>query len=149
MHLFNFENEEDEKPIIPISENLFCEMARLSTSSYIEKWKSFPKTSEQRVPLGKLYTNKESTIILRLQANNIMVCTFKTAEHQTVLYLSATTKDNILILAELSLLSTNFIYGKLKYKSESGHRELDFENFISMILSEMDVDDMSDDEACR
>ena len=41
MHLFNFENEEDEKPIIPISENLFCEMARLSTSSYIEKWKSF------------------------------------------------------------------------------------------------------------
>ena len=115
MHLFSFENEEDNS-MFPLNESMFCEMARLSTSTYIDKWKNIPKISEQKVVLGKLYTNKESNIIMRLQANNIMVCTFKTNDNQTILYLSCITKDNILILSELTLLNTNFIYGKIKYK---------------------------------
>ena len=148
MHLFSFENEEDNS-MFPLNESMFCEMARLSTSTYIDKWKNIPKTSEQKVVLGKLYTNKESNIIMRLQANNIMVCTFKTNDNQTILYLSCITKDNILILSELTLLNTNFIYGKIKYKSESCQKEVEFENFISMILSEVEVDNSSEDEACR
>ena len=53
MHLFSFENEEDNTTF-PLNESMFCEMARLSTSTYIDKWKNIPKISEQKVDIGKL-----------------------------------------------------------------------------------------------
>ncbi len=61
-------------------------MTRLTTISYAEKWKSLPKTSEHRLVVGKIYTNKETNVIKRLQAHNIVACTFKTVE-KTVSYI--------------------------------------------------------------
>jgi len=52
-----------------------------------------------------------------------------------MLYLACTTRDNILILTEFTLISSDFLYGKIKYKSENLGRELDFENYIALILS--------------
>lgn len=54
------------------------------------------------------------------------------------MYLSCTTRDNIIILAELTLVSSDFLYGKLKYKSENKGREIDFENYLTLILSNIE-----------
>ncbi len=56
-------------------------MARLTTVTYSEKWKNLPKKSEHRMVVGKIYTNKEANVIKRLQAHNIVACTFKTVEN--------------------------------------------------------------------
>ena len=61
-------------------------MARLNTNSYAEKWKSLPKPSEHKLVIGKIYTNKETNVIKRLQAHNIVACTFKTVD-KTVNYI--------------------------------------------------------------
>lgn len=64
-------------------------MARLTTQTYTEKWKSLPNTSEHKIVVGKLYTNKESNVIKRLQAHNIVACTFKTVDKTVMInYLS-------------------------------------------------------------
>lgn len=52
-----------------------------------------------------------------------------------MLYLACTTRDNIMIFSELSLQSSDFLYGKIKYKSENQGRETDFENYLTLILS--------------
>lgn len=60
------------------------------------------------------------------------------------MYLSCTTRDNIIILAELTLISNDFLYGKLKYKSENKGREVDFENYLTMILSNAEASSEED-----
>ena len=52
-----------------------------------------------------------------------------------MLYLACTTRDNIIILSEFTLISSDFLYGRMKYKSENLGRELDFENYLALILS--------------
>ena len=59
-----------------------------------------------------------------------------------------TTKSNIMILFEIVLVKSNLIYADVKYKSESSLRETDFENFLSMILSDVEVEEESE-MACR
>ncbi len=52
-----------------------------------------------------------------------------------MLYLTCTTRDNIMIFSEFTLQSSDFLYGKIKYKSENQGRETDFENYLALILS--------------
>lgn len=64
------------------------------------------------------------------------------------LYMCCTSKNNILTLFELVLLKSNHVYAEVKYKSESNSREVDFENFMTLLLSEEEV--IQDIEvACR
>ncbi len=51
------------------------------------------------------------------------------------MYLACTTRDNILILTELTMVNSDYLYGKIKYKSENTSRQVDFENFLTLILS--------------
>lgn len=60
------------------------------------------------------------------------------------MYLSCTTRDNIIILAELTLVSNDFLYGKLKYKSENQAREIDFENYLTLILSNVETNNVEE-----
>jgi hypothetical protein len=57
----------------------------------------------------------------------------------TNLYMCCTSKNNILTLFELVLVKSNHIYAEVKYKSESNLREVDFENFMVLLLSEEEV----------
>ena len=115
---------------------------------------------------GKLYTNKETSVIKRLQAHNIIACTFKTVDKtvnksnfnliylfliifQTIFYLACTTRDNILILSEFTLVSSDFLYGKIKYKSENQCRESDFENYLTLILSSCGEQDSAEETIAR
>jgi hypothetical protein len=66
----------------------------------------------------------------------------------TNLYMCCTSKNNILTLFELNLIKSNHIYAEIKYKSESNAKELDFENFMAMLLSEEEVRGESE-LACR
>jgi hypothetical protein len=61
----------------PTNSTIFCPMNKPSTSFFINKWKSIPKTYENLLTLGKMFTSKEKDIIVRLQANNIIVCLFR------------------------------------------------------------------------
>jgi len=54
--------------------------------------------------------------------------------------MSCTTKDNILILLEVTLIKSNHLYGEIKYKSESENRHTELENFVNNLL----VDDIED-----
>ena len=65
------------------------------------------------------------------------------------LYLSCTTKNNIIILFELVLMKSNHIYGEIKYKSESNSKEIDFENFLTILLSDVEVKEEEVELACR
>ncbi len=98
-----------------------------------------------------MYTNKEASVIRRLQANNMMGSAMKTAVPEKVinLYMSCTTKDNILILFEVTLIKSNHIYAEIKYKSESNMRESDFENFLTILLSDAEADEQKVELACR
>lgn len=60
------------------------------------------------------------------------------------MYLTCTTRDNIIILAELTLVSSDFLYGKLKYKSENKGREVDFENYLTMVLSDVETNNVEE-----
>ena len=44
----------------------------------------------------------------------------------------------MLILCEFTLVNTDFLYGKIKYKSENMNRENDFENYMTLMLSSSD-----------
>jgi hypothetical protein len=44
----------------------------------------------------------------------------------------------------LTLISNDFLYGKLKYKSENKGREVDFENYLTMILSNAEASSEED-----
>jgi hypothetical protein len=65
------------------------------------------------------------------------------------LYMSCTTKNNILILFELVLIKSNHIYAEIKYKSQSNIRETDFENYLSIILSDVEQDLQNEEIKCR
>lgn len=67
---------------------MFCPMSRLTTVMYAEKWKSIPKGSETKVVVGKMFTNKEPSVIKRLQAHNIIVCSYKTVEKTVIIKLA-------------------------------------------------------------
>lgn len=160
MHLFPNEAEnsqtEEDIPMSSVCDSIFCPMPRLSSSDYIHRWKQIPKTSEQQFVIGKLFTSKLDNIVKRLQSQHIMICVFKKTDtnvkinfnFQLVLYLSAITKDNSLILAELTILHSDFFYGKIKYKSQNNSKESQFENLIAMLMSEADEDE-EEDVMCR
>ena len=50
--------------------------------------------------------------------------------------MSCTTRDNLLILLEIVLISSNHLYALIKYRSESKDREPELENFLNLMLSE-------------
>ena len=58
--------------------------------------------------------------------------------------MSCTTKDNLLILVEITLINSNFLYAHVKYRSESQEKETEFENFLQLILSEVDQNDFEE-----
>lgn len=62
--------------------------------------------------------------------------------------MSCTTKNNIVILFELVLIKSNHLYTEIKYRSESNSQETDFENFMVMILSDVEVA-IEEDLSCR
>ncbi len=64
------------------------------------------------------------------------------------IYMCCTNKNNILILFEMVLYKLNHIYAEIKYKSESNMREVDFEKYMTIILSEEEVE-VEEDIACR
>ena len=55
---------------------------------------------------------------------------------QTFFYFSCTTKDNCVIIFEMQFIKKNNFYAEVKYKSETNQKELHFENFIMMILTD-------------
>ena len=140
MHLILAENEvsETDKNFNKY-ENMFCAMDRLDKKRFIEKWKSINSLSEFKYSVGRVYSNKETNIIKRLQAYNIIGSAFTTnqSENKTFLYMTCITKENILILLEIVILKTNYLYLEIKYKSESLQREEDLEKFITLILSDV------------
>ena len=139
MHLILSENEaiETDKSFNKY-ENIFCAMDRLEKKKFIEKWKSISSRSEFKYSVGRVFSNKETSIIKRLQAYNIIGSAFTTnqSENKTFLYMTCITKENILILLEIVMLKTNYLYMEVKYKSESLQREQDLEKFLTLILSE-------------
>jgi len=58
--------------------------------------------------------------------------------------MSCTTKDNLLILVEITLINSNFLYAQVKYRSESQEKETEFENFLQLILSDIDETNFED-----
>jgi len=64
--------------------------------------------------------------------------------------MSCTTKENVLILLELTLISSNYLCGELKYKSESGNKEIEFENYLKLLLTDGNEESEKDEEiVCR
>ncbi len=64
-------------------------------------------------------------------------------------YMSCTNKNNMVILFELIIMKSNYLQAELKYKSESGSREVEFENFITILLSDIVDSERCDDIKCR
>ena len=62
--------------------------------------------------------------------------------------MSCTTKDNFLIFFEMTLLKKDYIYSEIKYKSETNEKEIQFENFLMLILSYFE-NEINDDFVCR
>ena len=140
MHLILTENEAiDNEGIFNKYENIFCAMDRLEKKKFVEKWKSISSRFEFKYSVGKVFSNKETSVIKRLQAYNIIGCAFTTnqSENKTCLYMTCITKENIMILLEIVMIKTNYLYMDVKYKSESLQRENDLEKFITLILSDV------------
>ena len=70
-------------------------------------------------------------------------------DKQMNLYMSCTTKNNILILFEMSLIRSNHIYAEVKYKSESNFIEKDFETYLTILLSDVESSENSEEVTCR
>lgn len=62
--------------------------------------------------------------------------------------MACTTRDNVVILSELCLTSNDQLYGRLKYKSQNKEREIDFENYLTLVLSQSDQT-LIEDAICR
>jgi len=135
MHLIT-ENQSNMNEELILFDSVFCPMLKLNSNTFVEKWKLIPKNYEYKFSLGKFFSVRESSIIKRLQANNIMVSSFKTSGNVTFLYLCCTTRDNTVILMELQMVNCDSITGNFKYKSERCSKELELELFLSMILCE-------------
>ena len=63
--------------------------------------------------------------------------------------MTCTTKENMLILLELSLVTSTHLYGEVKYRSESGKKEIDFENFLNLLLTDGNEETDSEEIVCR
>ncbi len=63
--------------------------------------------------------------------------------------MSCTTKENVLILLELSLIMNTNLYGEVKYKSESEKKETDFENYLCLLLTDGCDELESEEIVCR
>jgi hypothetical protein len=140
MHLILTENEVGENDqTLNRYENIFCPMDRLEKKKFVEKWKSIGSRYENKYSVGRVFTNKETNVIKRLQAYNIMGSAFTTnsADSKTYLYMTCITKVNILILLEIVMIKTNNLYMEVKYKSESLQREEDLEKFLTLIISDV------------
>ena len=147
MHLILSENEKtDEVFSFNKYENIFCVMDRLEKKKFIEKWKSMNQQSEYKYSIGKLYTSRETSVIKRLQAYNIIGSAFTTnqSENKTFLYMTCLTKENILILLEIMIFKSNYLYMEIKYKSESLQKEEDLEKFLTLILSDVEQNQKED-----
>lgn len=147
MHLIK-DNQTMQGDELVLFDCVFCPMVKLSSVSFIEKWNSIPKKCQVKFSLGKFFTSRESSVIKRLQANNIMVSSFKTSSNITFLYLCCTTRDNSLILIELQMINTDFIISEVKYKSERLSRETELELFLQIILRE-NQDEEQEELLCR
>ena len=149
MHLITDNQNMTNNEELILFDSVFCPMLKLSSFAFVEKWKLIPKKCEVKFSLGKFFTSKEASVIKRLQANNIVVCSFKATGSTTFLYLSCTTRDNSIILAEMKLDNTEYIIGNVKYKSERCIKELEFELFLNMILCENEEEEEEIDIVCR
>merc|ERR1711957_126616 len=116
-------------------ENLFCRTNTLSKKNFLEKWKSLK--NEVKFSIGKINIKNERTFIQLMQNSNIMCSCMRTeGTEKTFFYFSCTTKDNCVIIFEMQLLKKDNFYAEVKYKSETNSKELHFENFIMMILTD-------------
>lgn len=140
-----FSNKEKENSF---HEPFLCPVSRLSSSDFVNKWKSIPKQSEQYLILGKLFTSSIENIVNRLKSQNIILCVYKRNDNKYSLYLSVTTKDNSLILCEFTIIRSDFLYGKIKYKSENNIKEILFENILAMIMSDVEKEE-KEEVICR
>jgi hypothetical protein len=146
MHLISDNSNMQNNEELVLFDTVFCQMVKLSCQSFVEKWKNISKKYESIFSLGKFFSSRESSVIKRLQANNIMVCSFKSSGNTTYLYLCCTSRDNTLIVAEMKLINCDGICGTLKYKSERLTKESELELFVSMILCENDSGEEDNNE---
>lgn len=63
--------------------------------------------------------------------------------------MTCTTKENVLILLELSLVMSNSLYGEVKYRSESCKKEIDFENYLNLLLTDGNEETECEEIVCR
>lgn len=137
MHLIPDNNQTMQNEDIVLYDSVFCPMTKLSSTSFNEKWKSIDKKKENKFIIGKVFTNKESLVIKRLQAYHIMICCFKVNLNITNLYVCCTTRDNTLIIGEIILTNTESLTAVLRYKSERLTKENELELLLSLILSDV------------
>ena len=69
-------------------------------------------------------------------------------QNSPFLYLSAITKDNSVILSELTLIKNDFIYAKIKYRSESNVKEIEYENLFAVLIRDGE-EEKKEDVICR
>ena len=122
------------------------EDTKLSSAEFANKWKSIPKQSEQHLILGKLLSIEN--FVNQLKKENINICLFKRIDSKLFLYLSAITKDNSVILSELTLIKNDFIYAKIKYRSESNVKEIEYENLFAVLIRDGE-EEKKEDVICR
>lgn len=140
MHLIPDNNQTMQNEDIVLYDSVFCPMTKISSNSFTEKWKSINKKNEFKIEIGKVFTNKESLVIKRLQAYHIMICCFKVNQNVTNLYVCCTTRDNTLIIGEIILTnneSNESLTAALRYKSERLTKESELELLFSLILSDV------------
>ena len=141
IHLNNIENDlPDTSTCFNKYESIFCPTYRIEKKKFIEKWKSISSKSEFKYSIGRVFTNKEANLIKRLQAYNIIGSSFCSNHNKNkiILYMSCITKEKILILLEIILLKSKYLYVDFKYKSGSLRRENELEMFLTIILSNVD-----------
>ena len=50
--------------------------------------------------------------------------------------MSCITRDNILILLEVTLIKTNHLYAEIKYRSESERKQIELETYVNLLLTD-------------
>jgi hypothetical protein len=116
--------------------NPFCLTQKVTPKMFSFTWALITQQFEYNFTVQNLFSTKEASIIRRLQANNYIVTSFRLDDTCTILYLSACTRDNIRILAEMTLSSISICSkAKIKYRCETLCKEIDFEDFLRKILT--------------
>lgn len=123
-------------------------MNKLTKIEFLDKWKQFK--FEHKFKIGQAFTNNISELIKRMQINNLVGCVMKTVVPDKALnfYMTCITKNNILILFEIALIKSNFVYSEVKYKSEAECKEDEFEKLMCSIVMEDEIEE-SKDIICR